>query len=60
MNPSQQDSAKSLGADFVQDLAGTSERLLLMFDSLLTVDEVETGRELSFTTVCSIQNGIGI
>ncbi|XP_038046309.1 coiled-coil domain-containing protein 180-like isoform X2 [Patiria miniata] len=38
------DSAKSLGSDFVQELASTSERLLLMFDSLLTVDEVEVGR----------------
>ncbi|XP_022107089.1 coiled-coil domain-containing protein 180-like [Acanthaster planci] len=38
------DSAKSLGSDFALELASTSERLLLMFDSLLTVDEVEVGR----------------
>ncbi len=40
-----QDLAKSLGDEFVQDLASTGEKLLALFDSLLTMDDVEAGRK---------------
>ena len=40
-----QDLAKSLGDEFLSDLASTGEKLLALFDSLLTMDDVETGRK---------------
>ena len=51
---SRRSSAQTLGSDFVQELASTSEILLLMFDSLLIVDEVETGRKFNFQSNRSI------
>ncbi|XP_072015860.1 coiled-coil domain-containing protein 180-like [Amphiura filiformis] len=38
------DLAKTLGDEFIQDLTSTGEKLLALFDSLLTMDDVETGR----------------
>ncbi|XP_077986671.1 coiled-coil domain-containing protein 180-like [Glandiceps talaboti] len=39
-----QESSVDLGNDFVKKLSTTGEQILLMLDSLLVVDDVETGR----------------
>ncbi|XP_074654547.1 coiled-coil domain-containing protein 180-like [Tubulanus polymorphus] len=38
------DCAEELASDFVRHLSGTSEQLLLQFDNLLTIDDVNKGR----------------
>ena len=43
-----QDCAARLGQEFIQKLASLGEKMLLEFDQLLTIDDVEKGRKFEY------------